>query len=269
MPKDQLKPVVIVSNKRFIEREWPLIRKIPDVYIVIGSPLRWRNLKEANIDECSVCIILSMLSNNKKRELAVNDKESILCSLGIKQRLKNKAKRNVLVITDLKLESNVQFLDFGDEDEPDERIYKAQPFACGEAFSVSMFDSVTSSAFHSPGTLYLIEDIITCRKWVNSQVVQLPLTQYAGKTFSELYNEKLKKHAVCLGIYRRLPSSNYDDVNVNLTVDAPQESTGRASVMKSTKHYVITAPPPTLCLESTDMAFILEELIDTDPKTCV
>ena len=260
MPKDQLKPVVIVSNKRFIEREWPLIRKIPDVYIVIGSPLRWQNLEEANINECSVCIILSILSSTSSHELAINDKEPILCSLSIQQQLRKTAKRNVLIITDLTVESNVQFLDFNDEDEPDERIYKAQPFACGEAFSVSMFDSVTSSAFHSPGTLYLIEDLITCRRSVNSRVVLVSITDYAGKTFSKLYNDQLERHTVCLGLFRQLPPSKHDD-NF-LLLNSSQVSTTSPSLVKPVKHYVITAPPPSLLLEETDFAFVLVEQTD-------
>ena len=246
MPKEQLKPVVIISNKRFIEREWPLIRKIPDVYIVVGSPLRLQNLEEANVSECSVCIVISMLSSTTGHELAINDKESILCSLTIKQHLKRAAKCDVLIITDLRQESNVQFLDFGDEDEPDERIYKAQPFACGEAFSISMFDSVTSSTFHNPGTLYLIEDLIGRR--TQSQVVPVSLADYAGKTFAELYNDQLEKYAVCLGLYRQLPPS--------------KNETACTQSMKPIKHYVITAPSPSLHLEATDIAFLLMEQTD-------
>ena len=258
MPKDKLKPVVIVSNKRFIEREWPLIHNIPEVYVVIGYPLRWNNLEEANINECSVCIVLSMLASTTGHEPAINDKESILCSLTIKQHLKRTAECNALVITDLRQESNVQFLDFGDEDEPDERIYKAQPFACGEAFSVTMIDSVTSSAFHSPGTVYLIEDLIGRRAC--SQVVPMPLTDFEGKSFSELYNDQLKNHAICLGLYRQLPSSDCGDVPQvsNRSVDSTFK------IVKPTKHYVITAPSPSLKLEATDIAFLL---VDTDNDT--
>ena len=255
MPKDKLKPVVIVSNKRFIEREWPLIRKIPDVYFVIGSPLRWNNLEEANINECSVCIVLSMLSSMSGCELAVNDKESILCSLSIQEHLKKTAKRNILVITDLKLESNVQFLDFGDEDEPDERIYKAQPFACGEAFSVSIFDSVTSSVYHSPGTLYLIEELIHASGMItHSQVVPLTLEEYEGRTFADLYIDQLKKNAICLGLYRQLSSPD-------TTSDFDEELDESTGPVKQIKHYVIAAPAPNLHLDRTDIAFLLVEQI--------
>ena len=262
MTKDQLKPVVIVSNKRFIEREWPLIRKIPDVHIVVGSPLRLQNLEEANVRECSVCIVISMLSSTTGHELAINDKESILCSLSIQQHLKKTAKRNILIITDLRQESNVQFLDFGDEDEPDERIYKAQPFACGEAFSVSMFDSVTSSVYHSPGTLYLIEDLIHASETkTRCQVVPLSLADYAGKKFTNLYIDQLKNHAVCLGLYRQLPSSESDEDESVPTSPLSTDSCFRT--VEQTKHYVITAPSANLELEATDIAFLLVEQTDS------
>ena len=258
MPKDQLKPVVIVSNKRFIEREWPLINKIPDVYIVIGSPLRWQNLEEANINECSICVILSILSSTSGHEQAINDKESILCSLSIQENLKKTAKRKIHIITDLKLESNVQFLDFNDEDEPDERIYKAQPFACGEAFSVSMFDSVTSSVFHSPGTLYLIEDLVHASgTTTRCQVVPISLVDYSDRTFAEFYNDQLKSNAICLGLYRQLNLSERFHTEEN--PEDLAESTDSFKPAKQNKHYVITAPPPDLRLERTDFAFLLVE----------
>ena len=259
MPKEKLKPVVIVSNKRFIEREWPLIHNIPEVYVIVGYPLRWKNLEEANINGCSVCIVLSMLASTTGREPAVDDKESILCSLTIKQHLRRRAECNVLVITDLRQESNVQFLDFGDEDEPDERIYKAQPFACGEAFSVTMLDSVTSSAFHSPGTVYLIEDLIGKRTF--SQIIPMPLTEYEGSTFSELYNDQLKNHAICLGLYRRLPHDSQDESGHVPVSKYHSLQDSSFTPVKSTKHYVITAPSPSLKLEATDIAFLL---VDTD-----
>ena len=263
MPKEKLKPVVIVSNKRFIEREWPLIHKIPDVYIVVGSPLRWQNLEQAKINECSVCIVLSMLARTEGHELAINDKESILCSLSIQEHLKKTARRNVLIITDLRQESNVQFLDFGDEDEPDERIYKAQPFACGEAFSVSMFDSVTSSAFHSPGTLYLVEDLIhPSSTRTRSQVIPVPLTNYNGSTFSELYNDQLKKHSICLGLYRQLASSDSPDENGRVQTSKNYSLDSIFTPVKPTKHYVITAPSKDLKLKATDIAFLLIEQTD-------
>ena len=122
---------------------------------------------------------------------------------------------------------------------PDERIYKAQPFACGEAFSVSMFDSVTSSAFHSPGSVYIIEKMIhtsgsSSSSAVSCQVAAVSLrdTEHARKTFGELYKTQLEKHSICLAIYRQLPCD-------------------------SSKHYVITAPDSHMMLQETDIAFVM------------
>ena len=90
-----------------------------------------------------------------------------------------------------------------------------------------------------------------------------PLVGYGGKTFSELYNDQLKSHAVCLGLFRQLnvQESFCED-------DYPMDSAHSIdSVMpvKQSKHYVITAPPPNLQLESTDFAFLLVEQNATTP----
>ena len=238
LPQDKIMPVVIVSNKAFIEKEWPIIRNIPEIYLVVGSPLRWSNVKAANVMSCKVCVVLTVVSNVFSREHAMSDKEAILCSLSIKNKLK-KCDKNVHIITDLRYESNVQFLDFGDEDEPDERIYKAQPFACGEAFSFSMFDSVTSSAFHGPGTLYLIEELIHAsgtKSKCKLELVPVSKTNHTGKTFKEFYNDQLLKCKVCPGISRILYSSN-----------------------NPFQRYTITCPDHEMILEEGDLAYILTE----------
>ena len=235
IPLASTKPVVIISNKKFLEKEWSQICMFPDVHLVLGSPLHLSTLEEASVGDCSMCVILTALSASTGHEQAVNDKEAVLCSLSIQTRYNKK----VQILTDLNHEANVQFLDFGDEDLPDERIYKAQPFACGEAFSVSMFDSVTSSAFHSPGSVYIIEKMIhtsgsSSSSAVSCQVAAVSLrdTEHARKTFGELYKTQLEKHSICLAIYRQLPCD-------------------------SSKHYVITAPDSHMMLQETDIAFVM------------
>ena len=234
LPEESIKPVVIVCEKAFIEKEWLGICDTPKLYVVVGSPLFWSNLEAARVSKSSVCVILTMLHTSSGHEPAIDDKEAILCSLSIQKKLKQ-LKKDVLVITDLRQESNVQFLDFGDEDTPDERIYKAQPFACGEAFSVSMFDSITSSVFHGPGSLYLVEDLIhSAGTKTVCQVISQPIheTSFAGKTFGEFYNEQLKDYKICMGLSRKLsPVSN--------------------------QSYVITSPDSKLILEASDIAFVL------------
>ncbi len=251
--RESIKPVVIVSNSTFLKCEWPFIQNFPEVYVIEGCPLYLQNLEAASIDSCSVCIITTMLSADSD-EPAINDKEVVLCSLSIQKYLKRNAMQHVQIIADLRQESNVQFLDFGDEDEPDERIYKAQPFACGEAFSVSMMDSVTSSAFHSPGTLYLVEDLIQCTGTkATCQIVGVPLNseEYANKTFQDLYNLQLDKNNLVLGLYRRLPAQ------VMLANCNPGRSVSSVVGISQDKHYVITAPKPGTLLDEMDIAFVL------------
>ena len=233
IPLASTKPVVIISNKAFLEKEWPHICMFPDVHLVLGSPLLLSNLEEALVGDCSTCVILTALSASTGHEQAVNDKEAVLCSLSIQTRYN----KRVQILTDLNHEANVQFLDFGDEDQPDERIYKAQPFACGEAFSVSMFDSVTSSAFHSPASVYIIEKMIHTSGSSSDgscQVVAIPLrdTEHARKTFGELYKAQLEENSICLAIYRQLPND-------------------------SSKHYVITAPYSYMTLKETDFVLMM------------
>ena len=60
----------------------------------------------------------------------------------------------VPMITMLGNDSNVQFLDQDDDDDPDTELYLTQPFACGTAFAVSVLDSLMSTVlrfhFHFP-----------------------------------------------------------------------------------------------------------------------
>lgn len=49
------------------------------------------------------------------------------------------------IFTELVNDSNVQFLDQDDDDDPDTELYLTQPFACGTAFAVSVLDSLMST----------------------------------------------------------------------------------------------------------------------------
>ena len=233
LPCESFKPVVIICERDYIEKEWPIICNILQVYLVVGSPLLWSNLATAGVSKCSVCVVLTLLHTSSRHEQAVDDKEAILCSLSIQKKLNKKP----LIITDLCHESNVQFLDFGDDNQPDERIYKARAFACGETFSASMFDSVTSSVYHGPGTLNFVEDLIhSVGTNTLCQVVSIQIhdTGYGGSTFGEFFNAQLTASRICLGLSRKLvPGGN--------------------------QSYVITVPDSKLTLQDSDVAFILTE----------
>ena len=93
-----------------------------DVHLVFGSPLHLSNLEETNVSKCSMCIILTALYTSVGHDQAITDKEAMLCSPSIKK-WHNK---HVQILTNLNHKA-VQFLDLGDEDQSNERIYKAQP----------------------------------------------------------------------------------------------------------------------------------------------
>lgn len=53
-------------------------------------------------------------------------------------------------------DSNVQFLDQDDDDDPDTELYLTQPFACGTAFAVSVLDSLMSAVSHKETSLWKV-----------------------------------------------------------------------------------------------------------------
>lgn len=52
---------------------------------------------------------------------------------------------NIYMFAVIVNDSNVQFLDQDDDDDPDTELYLTQPFACGTAFAVSVLDSLMSA----------------------------------------------------------------------------------------------------------------------------
>src|SRR5688500_154987 len=68
---------------------------------------------------------------------------------------------NVPLITELVNDTNVQFLDQDDDDDPDTELYLTQPFACGTAFAVSVLDSLMSTTYFNANALTLIRSLIT------------------------------------------------------------------------------------------------------------
>ncbi len=58
--------------------------------------------------------------------------------------------------TELVNDSNVQFLDQDDDDDPDTELYLTQPFACGTAFAVSVLDSLMSTVNSFPQSFLIL-----------------------------------------------------------------------------------------------------------------
>ncbi|XP_066946434.1 calcium-activated potassium channel slowpoke isoform X20 [Macrobrachium rosenbergii] len=296
----ELKHVVIVGSVDYIRREWKMLQNLPKISVLNGSPLSRADLRAVNVNLCDMCVILSAkVPSNDDPTLA--DKEAILASLNIKamtfddtigvlnqnpsgggdtlsplgspivlQRRGSVYGANVPMITELINDSNVQFLDQDDDDDPDTELYLTQPFACGTAFAVSVLDSLMSTTYFNQNALTLIRSLITggatpelelilaegaglrggystpetLANRDRCQVGQIslydgPLGQFGeGGKYGDLFCAALRNYGMlCIGLYRFRDTSSSCDA--------------------SSKRYVITNPPDDFTLLPTDQVFIL------------
>ncbi|XP_007896679.1 calcium-activated potassium channel subunit alpha-1a [Callorhinchus milii] len=193
----ELKHIVFVGALEYLKREWETLHNFPKVTIVAGTPLSRADLRAVNINLCDMCVILSANQNNID-DTSLQDKECILASLNIKsmqfddsigvlqansqgftppgmdraspdnspvhgivRQTSITTGANIPIITELVNDSNVQFLDQDDDDDPDTELYLTQPFACGTAFAVSVLDSLMSATYFNDNILTLIRTLVT------------------------------------------------------------------------------------------------------------
>uniref|UniRef100_A0AAV2JIV7 BK channel n=1 Tax=Knipowitschia caucasica TaxID=637954 RepID=A0AAV2JIV7_KNICA len=168
-------------------------------------------------------------------------------------------------------DSNVQFLDQDDDDDPDTELYLTQPFACGTAFAVSVLDSLMSATYFNDNILTLIRTLVTggatpelegllaeenalrggystpqtLANRDRCRVAQLALYDgpFAdlgdGGCYGDLFCKALKTYnMLCFGIYR------LRDAHIGTPTQC-------------TKRYVITNPPYEFELVPTDLIFCL------------
>uniref|UniRef100_A0A1A7WSY6 Calcium-activated potassium channel subunit alpha-1 n=2 Tax=Iconisemion striatum TaxID=60296 RepID=A0A1A7WSY6_9TELE len=178
---------------------------------------------------------------------------------------------SIQMITELVNDSNVQFLDQDDDDDPDTELYLTQPFACGTAFAVSVLDSLMSATYFNDNILTLIRTLVTggatpeleallaeenalrggystpqtLANRDRCRVAQLALYDgpFAdlgdGGCYGDLFCKALKTYnMLCFGIYRLRDAH----------LSTPSQCT---------KRYVITNPPYEFELVPTDLIFCL------------
>jgi len=296
----ELKHVVIVGAVDYLRREWKTLQNLPKISVLNGSPLSRADLRAVNVNLCDMCVILSAkVPSNDDPTLA--DKEAILASLNIKamtfddtigvlnqksaskdtlsplgspivlQRKGSVYGSNVPMITELVNDSNVQFLDQDDDDDPDTELYLTQPFACGTAFAVSVLDSLMSTTYFNQNALTLIRSLITGGATPELELILAegaglrggystpetlanrnrckvgqislkagPLAKYgeAGGRYNDLFLGALRQYGMlCIGLYRFRDNAS--------SVDA------------SSKRYIITAPQDDFILLPSDQVFVL------------
>ncbi|XP_070544721.1 calcium-activated potassium channel subunit alpha-1-like isoform X31 [Ptychodera flava] len=298
-----LKHILILGSLEYIKKEWESLKNFPKVNVLDGFPLSRADLRAVNVNLCDMCVILSA-NQGKSEDPYLQDKETILASLNLKAMTfddtvgllrassqgfipqgfspimgsrKSLSRRgsavgaNVPMITELVNDSNVQFLDQDDDDDPDTELYVTQPFACGTAFAVSVLDSLMSATYFNDNALTLIRTLITggatpeleqilaegagmrggyttpqllCNR-DRCRVAQLPvyegpLSQFSnGGDYGELYQYALQKYGIlCFGIYRF-------------------RDTTATTATPSSKRYVVTNPTFEFVLMPTDLIFCL------------
>ncbi|XP_059585743.1 calcium-activated potassium channel subunit alpha-1 isoform X8 [Alligator mississippiensis] len=303
----ELKHIVFVGSLEYLRREWETLHNFPKVSILPGTPLSRADLRAVNINLCDMCVILSANQNNID-DASLQDKECILASLNIKSMqfddsigvLQANSQGftppgmdrsspdnspvhgllrqpsittgiNIPIITELVNDSNVQFLDQDDDDDPDTELYLTQPFACGTAFAVSVLDSLMSATYFNDNILTLIRTLVTggatpelealiaeenalrggystpqtLANRDRCRVAQLALYDgpFAdlgdGGCYGDLFCKALKTYnMLCFGIYR------LRDAHLN-------------TPSQCTKRYVIANPPYEFELMPTDLIFCL------------
>uniref|UniRef100_A0A8C6UFV3 Calcium-activated potassium channel subunit alpha-1 n=1 Tax=Neogobius melanostomus TaxID=47308 RepID=A0A8C6UFV3_9GOBI len=303
----ELKPIVFVGSLEYLRREWETLHNFPKVSILPGTPLSRADLRAVNINLCDMCVILSANQNNIE-DTSLQDKECILASLNIKsmqfddsigvlqansqgftppgmdrsspdnspvhgfvRQASVTTGANIPIITELVNDSNVQFLDQDDDDDPDTELYLTQPFACGTAFAISVLDSLMSATYFNDNILTLIRTLVTggatpelegllaeenalrggystpqtLANRDRCRVAQLALYDgpFAdlgdGGCYGDLFCKALKTYnMLCFGIYRLR--------DAHLNEPSP-----------CTKRYVITNPPYEFELVPTDLIFCL------------
>ncbi|XP_047233012.1 calcium-activated potassium channel subunit alpha-1 isoform X7 [Girardinichthys multiradiatus] len=303
----ELKHIVFVGSLEYLKREWETLHNFPKLSILPGTPLSRADLRAVNINLCDMCVILSANQNNTD-DVSLQDKECILASLNIKsmqfddtigvlqansqgftppgmdrsspenspvhglvRQTSVTTGANIPIITELVNDSNVQFLDQDDDDDPDTELYLTQPFACGTAFAVSVLDSLMSATYFNDNILTLIRTLVTggatpelegllaeenalrggystpqtLANRDRCRVAQLALYDgpFAdlgdGGCYGDLFCKALKTYnMLCFGIYR------LRDAHLN-------------TQSLCTKRYVITNPPYAFELVPSDLIFCL------------
>ncbi|MEJ1288567.1 potassium large conductance calcium-activated channel subfamily M alpha member 1 [Cricetulus griseus] len=229
----ELKHIVFVGSIEYLKREWETLHNFPKVSIL-------------------------------------PDKECILASLNIKS-MQFDDSIGVLQANSQVNDTNVQFLDQDDDDDPDTELYLTQPFACGTAFAVSVLDSLMSATYFNDNILTLIRTLVTggatpelealiaeenalrggystpqtLANRDRCRVAQLALLDgpFAdlgdGGCYGDLFCKALKTYnMLCFGIYRLRDAH----------LSTPSQCT---------KRYVITNPPYEFELVPTDLIFCL------------
>ncbi|VDQ14276.1 unnamed protein product [Trichobilharzia regenti] len=175
----QLRTIVFLGDKNFLQREWCNIANFPKVYPLAGSPLSRADLRAARIQYASVCVILSSRGTIKLDDPYMLDKEVILCTLNIRamkfatfsrynnsynifsKNIKRRSGAEIPLITELMTDNNIHYLDPDHSGGVQISASLTAPFARGIAFTSSVLDVLASTAYFDRNSMTLIRHLVT------------------------------------------------------------------------------------------------------------
>ncbi|CAF1339883.1 unnamed protein product, partial [Rotaria sordida] len=296
--ENELKPIVFIGNGIFLRKEWRHICNFPKVYVVDGSPNDRATLRAINIHLCDMCVILSSASQHDQRQdRYLTDKAAILCSLNIKAMsfdtecttTDRRYGTSIPLITELKNDTNVVFLDQDDDDDPNIDLYMTQPFACGTSFAISVLDSLMSATYFNENALTILRALITGGATPELEKI---LAEGAGMTqgsnSKEVLNNRRRPRVVLLPVENLIidetnntqqhssvmmnafwdANPTYGDLFVSLLMHRDwlclglyrlHNNPSLRPISQSNKRVVICSPPRTFPLLKSDLVYVIQQ----------
>ncbi|KAM8784440.1 potassium channel subfamily U member 1 [Rhynchonycteris naso] len=183
--RKELKDIVFIGSLDYLQKEWRFLRNFPQVYILPGSALYAADLQAVNIEECSMCAVLSSPSTSSNSQTLV-DTETIMATLNIGSLQMSRSARTlsqpegilrhlsgysgvskfrkIPILTELKNPSNIHFIEQlgGMEGHlPGTSLHLSTSFATGAVFSGNFLDSLLATAFYNYHVLELVQMLVT------------------------------------------------------------------------------------------------------------
>ncbi|XP_012580231.1 PREDICTED: potassium channel subfamily U member 1 [Condylura cristata] len=183
--RQELKDIVFIGSLDYLQREWRFLRNFPQIYILPGSALYSGDLHAVNIEDCSMCAVLSSPSKSSSSPTLV-DTENIMATLNIRSlrvspsahtpseiegfshsfspqndKLKD---RRIPIITELKNPSNIHFIEqLGGAEGTftGTSLHLSTSFSQGSVFSGNFLDSLLATAFHNYHVLEFLQMLVT------------------------------------------------------------------------------------------------------------
>ncbi|CAF4881963.1 unnamed protein product, partial [Rotaria socialis] len=297
--ENELKSIVFIGNGVFLRKEWRHICNFPKVHVVDGSPNDRATLRAINIHLCDMCVILSSSASHhdQRQDRYLTDKAAILCSLNIKAmsfdtECTSTDRRNgtsIPLMTELKNDTNVVFLDQDDDDDPNIDLYMTQPFACGTSFAISVLDSLMSATYFNENALTILRALITGGATPELEKI---LAEGAGMTqgsnSKEVLNNRRRPRVVLLPVENLIieDTSNakdnssitvgtfwennptYGDLFVSLLTHRDwlclglyrlRDNGSTRPTSQSSKRVVVCSPPRTFSLLKSDLIYVIQQ----------